>query len=185
MGRSSVVTPELRAAIARHDGPGVTLDTLRARLEGEGFQISRATLGRHVPRQAISGPPTGAAGAVARAADAAVVAGELAPLYAARDEVAAGLAKLAPKLGRDHRAVRSYARLVEIQTKIARAIVECTPRPPEERYAPVEAAALAALLTRAQGAADADELGALRDRVAAQADAIQRLTFALADAGAK
>lgn len=184
MGRPSAITPAIVEAVERHRSAAGGLDALHGRLTAEGHALSRSSLARYLRTLGSSrGPSTPAAeptgtgvGALARAAGAAVESGELGSLHRARDHVTAALEALGPKLGRDARAVRSYAALTRVAAEVARAIIDVTPRAPEERYAAVEGQALTELLRRARAAAEpGDELAALRDRVAAQAETIVRL----------
>jgi hypothetical protein len=171
-GRPTVITAEVERAIARHGD--LSLDALRARLATDGHAVSRAALCRYRKRvatgDAADAPP--AVSELAHAADAAVAeaasTGAPAPLLRARDVLNAAMAGWAPKLAKDPRAVRAYVALANRLIVVERAIVECTPVAPESRYAPVEGAALEALLTRAQDAADpGGELAAAKSRIAA------------------
>lgn len=154
MARPSVVTDAVKAAIARLGGPGVTLAVLRSRLAAEGHAVSVATLSRHLgARPRLEGATPAA---VARHARAALASDDLAELRAAQAEVARARQGWAPFLGTDPRAVRAYAALAKLQKEITASIVELTPRPEADRYAPIESAALAELLERCEGAARAE-----------------------------
>jgi hypothetical protein len=167
MGRPSVVTPAVAEAIERHRAAG-GLDAVLARLAEDGHTVSRSSLARHLrahrrPANPVRpSEPTPGAVADADAPD------RLRNLARAQAYLAAALDAHGPKLGRDRKAVLSFASIIKAAAEVARAIDEATPRPPEQRYAAVEGAALVALLTRAREAADpAGRLAAAEARIAA------------------
>ncbi|HEY4158494.1 MAG TPA: hypothetical protein VGM29_10365 [Polyangiaceae bacterium] len=80
-------------------------------------------------------------------------ADNLAVLRGAQRRIGAAMREWEPRVGNERQAVLSYTALVTISATIAKAIHELSPRPEHDRYKPLEAAAMAALLARAEAAA--------------------------------
>jgi hypothetical protein len=109
---------------------------------------------------------------------------DLGRLARRRDEIDQALAAWQPSLAVSPQAVRAYRALSAELASLTRTLVELRPRPEVEadRLEALGTTQRAALLARAREAALSDE--GLRARVVAQAEAITRLTDALANGGA-
>lgn len=195
-GPAPKIDAKLAGAILRVDPSSqLTLDGLRRRLEAEGHAVSRATLGRWRKRQraepryegftppepARPAPPPDPADLDDEAIAALEGGDDVARLRATQAHVHRAIRTWLEFAGSDPRAVRALAALHKLADGLARTIVDLTPRPPEERYAGLEAAALAELLRHASAeAVDDAEVERLRARVRAQADTIDELLAKLA-----
>jgi hypothetical protein len=157
LARPSIITEDLRAAIAEHRKPGQTLAALRASLTGAGYTVSVATLHRYLKR-----PPTAtgfaerAASVLARVppeieseAAAALGGDDVQRLVRARDAVELALLEWRPYLGSDPRAVRASATLNHMLVELAAAIAALAPPPAADPESdPAHLAAKARLLAR-------------------------------------
>lgn len=189
VARPQALSPALKARIAASPA---SLRTLQRELAAEGVVVSTRTIQRTRKASGASAAPAtfppappspGGAVAALRARPprpaveyTTTLEGELAALRSRKATIQAALARFDDNsLALDGRAALSHGRLLVQLDTVTRAIIELTPRPPEEQYAPVEGAALSKLLARAAAAADADEVQALRDQLASQARAIATL----------
>jgi len=198
MARPPALNPQLLARVrASHLQPTALL----AELEREGVKVSLRTIQR--ARNARTGP----AGAVRGRAHADMLAtlrarqappatapepalddaaptsleAELAALRRRKAKLEVLLEGWAESAVVSPQAVLSHGRLLGQLAQVTSAIVELTPRPVEDQYAPIEAAALESLLRRAVAAADADETAGLRDQVASLRRTISTLADRLAE----
>ena len=88
---------------------------------------------------------------------AAIAGDDLSELREAQNEVAAARRGWVDQLSYSAPGVRAYGKLVALQREISQSIIELTPRPEADRYAPLEGAALTELLERAEAVACTDD----------------------------
>lgn len=168
MGRPLAISPESAAIVEAQRVPGQTIAAWHRRCLAAGVKIARHTLEAYdvraradaTPADAPPGPPPPET--LTAAVDAAAEGDDLAELRRLRRVLALASREWEPFAGTSAPAVRALDALIGLQTKIAKAIAELTPRPEAERYKPIEAAALAALLDRAAANATAEDYGRRR-----------------------
>lgn len=168
---------------------------LRAELAAEGVEVSlrtiqRARAGATAPKspgrspnltESLRARREGTPPPAPRDAPPATLEDELAALRRRKARLETTLDLWADSMQHSPQAVLSHGRLLAQLAQVTGDLITLTPRPEADRYVPIEGEALAALLTRSVAAASADETQALRDRVQAQAAAIDALAASLGE----
>jgi hypothetical protein len=181
MGRPSCITPEIAALIDAAVMPGRSAELVHRRVVDTGGSVSLSTVRRYMARAKggavspahMAAEPVYARPAVAKLAQAALEGDDLAELHAAKAAVSAALKGWEGSLGFDPRGVRAYSALVALLKSVTQAIQELTPRTVEDRYEPIEGAALAELRGRFEAVAKLDD--DLRARLRRQQEVIEDL----------
>lgn len=172
MGRPLAITPETAAIVEAQRVPGQTIAQWHRRCCAAGVKIARHTLEAYDQRAASAAPDAVAqarpeapvAAAIVADAEAAAEGDDLAELRRMQRVVRAAARAREPYLDGSDQIVKAYGNLIGLQGRIAKSIAELTPRPEADRYKPIEAEALTALVARAEASARAEDAAARRGR---------------------
>lgn len=179
VARPTLVTPALQVLIESLRGPGLSTAQLHARVVAAGGKISPATLHRYLkrgpafPAHMRAPAPYIRPEALLAQAGEALATDDVAELRQAKGAVAAAMRRFELTLGDSPKSVTSYRSLISSLRELTQAVAELTPKSAEDRYAPIESAAVAALLSRCEQAAKLDD--DLRGRLQRQSELLDRL----------
>ena len=166
MGRHTNIAPELREQVRAMHQPGESQRAFKARLAASGISLSLGSLNAILRGRDAAAPSPGPVGDARRA----LKGDDLDDLRRSKQAVARALREWEPVIGRSPPAARTYRTLNDLLAAVTAKIIELTPRPEADRYAPLEGAALAELIARLESSTrdEATELESLRALVQRQ-----------------